>query len=206
MPSPSPEPSDVFEDVAPAEPDFAAPESAALEAPVLEEPVFEVAPEPAAPEPAAPEPAAPEPAAPTFDSIETAPEPPEGAIEPPQPAASEPTAPADDLDDTASSPATATLGELYLRQGHFEEAANIFRQVLAKDPVNTAARDGLDKIEAREAARKSMSAPGEATEETKAVTAEELLAQYASPASLRGLTAKKIVVLDSYLKHLRRNG
>lgn len=39
--------------------------------------------------------------------------------------------------------ATVTLGNLYLRQGHFDEAAKIFEQVLAHEPDNSAAQQGL---------------------------------------------------------------
>lgn len=38
---------------------------------------------------------------------------------------------------------TTTLGLLYLRQGHAIEAERIFRRVLAREPSNEAARDGL---------------------------------------------------------------
>jgi hypothetical protein len=41
------------------------------------------------------------------------------------------------------APATATLGELYLRQGHHAEAERIFRAVLQQDPANAAAHAGL---------------------------------------------------------------
>jgi tetratricopeptide (TPR) repeat protein len=40
-------------------------------------------------------------------------------------------------------PATATLGELYLRQGHHAEAERIFRAVLQQDPGNPSAEAGL---------------------------------------------------------------
>lgn len=39
--------------------------------------------------------------------------------------------------------ATVTLGNLYLRQGHFDEAARIFEQILVRDPENMAAHQGL---------------------------------------------------------------
>ncbi len=43
----------------------------------------------------------------------------------------------------AGSRATLTLGELYLRQGHFEEAERIFGEVAQRDPGNAAAREAL---------------------------------------------------------------
>jgi len=49
----------------------------------------------------------------------------------------------------AGSRATLTLGELYLRQGHFEEAERIFGEVAQRDPGNAAARDALAEIARR---------------------------------------------------------
>jgi cellulose synthase operon protein C len=43
---------------------------------------------------------------------------------------------------------TATLGQLYLAQGHRAEAEKIFQQVLAVDPNNQAARQGLESLAA----------------------------------------------------------
>ncbi|MCG8459058.1 MAG: tetratricopeptide repeat protein [Holophagales bacterium] len=63
---------------------------------------------------------------------------PEGTAEPPA-------APAE---DTADQPATATLGQLYLRQGHREEARHIFEEVLARDPENVLATEGLEQLRA----------------------------------------------------------
>lgn len=107
----------------------------------------------------------------------------EAAVEPPAEAASEP--PATSREETAS----ATLGQLYLKQGHLEEAADIFRQVLARDPGNSAARAGLAQLEDRR---------------TKRLTASDLLAVRTANSQVpEGLTAKKILVLGNYLKHLR---
>ncbi len=95
----------------------------------------------------------------------------------------------------ADQVATATLGELYLEQEHFEEAAEIFRDVLRRQPDNTAAMGGLRRAEAAVQSQQ----PSAAT-----VTAPQLLGKYAGDSVLpEGLTAKKILVLDSYLKHLR---
>jgi tetratricopeptide (TPR) repeat protein len=45
----------------------------------------------------------------------------------------------------APSPrSTVTLGDLYLRQGHLEEAESIYRAVLAADPTHERARRGLE--------------------------------------------------------------
>ena len=46
-------------------------------------------------------------------------------------------------ESSAAPRATATLAELYLRQGHTEEAAEIYRRVLADDPGNSVARAAL---------------------------------------------------------------
>src|SRR6185295_7129068 len=48
----------------------------------------------------------------------------------------------------APSASTVTLAELYLRQGHREEAARILGEVLRREPENAAARRMLDGIEA----------------------------------------------------------
>ena len=82
--------------------------------------------------------------------------------------------------------ATVTLGELYLRQGHLEDAASIFRQVLAREPANAAAIAGLDAV------RQQPGAP---------VDASRLLADDAPRTA--GITARKILVLRRYLAVFR---
>jgi len=42
--------------------------------------------------------------------------------------------------------ATVTLAELYMRQGHLEEAERIFTEVLHREPGNTAAREGMSRL------------------------------------------------------------
>jgi tetratricopeptide (TPR) repeat protein len=64
---------------------------------------------------------------------------------PPPPAVAEAAPPA--------APETATLGDLYLRQGHAAEAERIFGAVLERDPANDLARRGLDQ--AQEALRQA---------------------------------------------------
>ncbi len=71
--------------------------------------------------------------------------------------------------------ATATLGEIYLKQGHLGEAERIFREVLRREPDNSAAQEGL--------ARAAVPQPGGRPFEAK---------------------ARKIQVLNSYLQRLRR--
>lgn len=88
--------------------------------------------------------------------------------------------------------ATATLGELYLKQGYIEEAKKIFRRVLEKDPENPAATAGLKRI-------KSMG--------RRVLTAHQLLARHAGEDLWpEGLTAKKMLMLKGYLQHLRGAG
>jgi hypothetical protein len=47
--------------------------------------------------------------------------------------------------DTLST-VTATLGRLYLDQGHLEEAGKIFERVLAANPADAGATEGLDLL------------------------------------------------------------
>lgn len=103
-------------------------------------------------------------------------------------------------DESAAAPVAAeapvevgpssTLGELYLAQGHLDEAAAEFRRVLAVRPDDAVARAGLDEIERRRAP----------VEETAAGWREG--AAPSAPAG--GLTQRKIVTLRRYLDRLRR--
>ncbi len=90
-----------------------------------------------------------------------------------------------------SDPGTATLGELYLRQGYIHEAEQIFKQVLARDAENEAALTGLETIGRRRAQK---------------LTAAELLAggEVSEEKALLGLTARKVQLLTRYLRTLRR--
>jgi hypothetical protein len=85
-----------------------------------------------------------------------------------------------------SDPGTATLGELYLRQGHLGEAQKIFHQVLERDPDNEVALRGLEAIARRR---------------TAALTAPELLG--GEEPQVKGLTSRKILLLQRYLQQLR---
>lgn len=91
-------------------------------------------------------------------------------------------------ESTSGTPrATATLGELYLRQGHLDEAAEIFQAVLDRNPGSTRARWGLRRVAAARPAE---------------IGADRLLARSAELPS--GLTDKKVQVLGAYLDHLRQ--
>jgi tetratricopeptide (TPR) repeat protein len=86
-----------------------------------------------------------------------------------------------------SDPGTATLAELYLRQGHLREAEEIFRQVLGRDPENETALRGLEAIGRRRGA---------------ALTAADLVS--GEEPEVRGVTSRKILLLERYLRALRR--
>ena len=124
--------------------------------------------------------------APVFDLTERTP----WAVEPAALEVEPPAAPA------AEPIATATLGELYLRQGHLGEAERIFREVLRREPDNAAAQEGLARAAGHQAVRA----------ERPPLAARDLLAGY-EPGSAGGeaeARARKAWALNSYLKRLRR--
>lgn len=84
---------------------------------------------------------------------------------------------------------SATLGELYLSQGHLDEAESEFRRVLALRAGEPAALAGLEEIARR-----------------RAPTAEPMPAPEAAeaPRSPVGLTRRKVATLRAYLERLRR--
>jgi tetratricopeptide (TPR) repeat protein len=93
------------------------------------------------------------------------------------------------VEESVEDVATVTLGGLYLKQGHLEEAAQIFERVLARDPKNHAAIAGL-----------SLSKKPEKT----GLTAMDLLADRSLSGTIpAGVTAKKVMILSNYLKHLK---
>jgi tetratricopeptide (TPR) repeat protein len=96
---------------------------------------------------------------------------------------------------------TATLGDLYLRQGHADEAERIFREVLRREPDNAAARAGLETIEASRAEPAPAPAPAPAPV-ARPLDAGQLLADFPGPAG-SGTTAKKIFLLSRYLDRLK---
>lgn len=136
------------------------------------EQIFPVVLPPAQEEPAPPEPE-PEPETAGKPEEETASE----AVElesaagddgaPPEPE-TEPEAAADFEPDAgpaggeSEAPATVTLGALYLRQGHHDEAERIFHRVLEREPDSIAARDGLRAV--RDARSKAAPEPEPAPE------------------------------------------
>jgi hypothetical protein len=108
------------------------------------------------------------------------------ASPPAEPAAAEAAPPAPEVEVGPSS----TLGELYLAQGHVDEAAAEFRRVLALRPDDAVARAGLDEIDRRRAP----------VEETASGWREGA----APSAPTGGLTQRKVATLRRYLDRLRR--
>ena len=173
-------------------PGISEPEPAVEDASWLEEipPVQEAAPVPE-PEPVVFEDLAPlpppvltpeEPAADLWadDDITPLPELPEPEIEEPEP-------------EPVSS---VTLGELYLRQGHAEEAEQIFREVLEREPGNGAALAGLDRVEE---SRRTEPVRAEAPP-PRHLDAGALLAGFHGQG---GMTARKVFLLNRYLDRIR---
>jgi hypothetical protein len=155
----------------------------------------------------APEPE-PEPEPPVFDLEETtpwaaepaplfsAPEPVALAEEPVFAAEPEPAPAVEPFPEPFPEPAaTATLGEIYLRQGHLGEAKRIFDEVLRREPDNPAAHEGLLHLASRR-------------QERRPLEGRDLLAGY-EPGEEGGeveAKARKAFLLNSYLTRLRRGG
>jgi hypothetical protein len=96
--------------------------------------------------------------------------------------------------------ATATLGELYLRQGHHDEAEQIFREVLRREPENATAQQGLARLAP---APVQSVAPSPAA--GRPLEGRDLLAGY-EPRGEGDAKARRVFLLSSYLKRLRRGG
>ena len=111
--------------------------------------------------------------------------------------------------EPAATGATATLGELYLRQGHHDEAEQIFRDVLRREPDNATAQEGLARLAPAppeppvELAAESPAGP---RGERRALEGRDLLAGYRPAAGEPEGKARKIFLLNSYLQRLRRGG
>lgn len=97
----------------------------------------------------------------------------------------------------AQPAATATLGEIYLRQGHADEAERIFRDVLEREPGNEAALAGLERIE------ETRRVVPQGIPQTAALDAGRLLAGFRSSGSGGGTTARKVFLLNRYLERIR---
>jgi tetratricopeptide (TPR) repeat protein len=96
--------------------------------------------------------------------------------------------------------ATATLGQLYLRQGHLAEAERIFHEVLRREPDNPSARAGLEHLA-------GPALPEETRREARTLDAGQLLAGFqpaAGQTGAAGTTARKVFLLNRYLQRLRQ--
>jgi thioredoxin-like negative regulator of GroEL len=146
----------------------------------------------AAEEPVAAAVAAEEPAAAASEAEPVAPATAAAAAEPPAAESPAPAAPpaAVAAVATATTAATVTLAELYLRQGHTEEAARIFGDIVQREPGNAAAREGLARL---------TGAPHASRQER--LDAGQLLAGLNDPQA--STTARRAYLLQSYLARLR---
>lgn len=161
--------------------------AAATAAPAAEEPVPAAAAAPVAEEPVPAAVTAPAAAPPVAEPPAVAVAP---AAESPPPAATAAAVTAAAVTAATGTAATVTLAELYLRQGHTEEAERILGEIVQREPGNAAAREGLARLTgARPAPRQERLAAG------------QLLAgmndPHASP------TARRSYLLQSYLARLR---
>jgi Tfp pilus assembly protein PilF len=166
---------------------IAAPQPAPLAVPLVSPPAPAYEPPPPVSEPQ-PLPAS---SWPAFEPFEPAPEP-YGAFGEPPPAAEPLPTPAPESAVPPASAASATLGSLYLAQGHLDDAEESFEAVLASRPGDTEARTGLAEVRRRKA-------------EAAAAFSEELPgAEPDSAAVVGGLTAKKIDLLRQFMARMRR--
>jgi tetratricopeptide (TPR) repeat protein len=139
----------------------------------------------------------PEPAAPVAAAPPEVLEPERVEEEPPVVAAPEPVAVPE-----PEPVATATLGELYLRQGYPAEAERIFREVLRREPESVAALEGIAKLSPPAAGGVA------AVSGAQPLAARDLLAGY-QPAGRSGPAegrARKAFLLSRYLERIRRGG
>jgi len=112
----------------------------------------------------------------------------------------------------AEPSATATLGEIYLRQGYLAEAERIFHEVLQREPDNPAAHAGLAHLARLTEAAKTPEPTPEpepapvpsSRPEAPPLDARQLLAGFQPDSGEAGVTARKVFVLKSYLTRLRR--
>jgi tetratricopeptide (TPR) repeat protein len=89
--------------------------------------------------------------------------------------------------------ATVTLGNLYLRQGHLEEAERIFSDILRREPGNLAVHEGLARIAASR------------REATAKPAALDALGETGEAEGMGGSPrARKVQLLNNYLQRIRR--
>jgi tetratricopeptide (TPR) repeat protein len=111
------------------------------------------------------------------------------------------------LEEDRAARRTVTLGRLYLRQGHREEAAAIFREVLEREPGNLDARAELEALEADEPAPdREPEVAEEPADHPASLSAADLLAGWdrgTAATGPEGMTARKRHVLERYLERIR---
>jgi len=92
---------------------------------------------------------------------------------------------------------TATLAELYVKQGFETKAINIYRSMLAENPFNSAARTRLEELEAKTVA---------AQVQSEAVSSFKSMGKHVPefPASIQGVAAQAIDTLEEWLDNIRR--
>ncbi len=105
--------------------------------------------------------------------------------------------------ESESETETVTLAELYLRQGHRDEALRILAQVLRREPENVAAHDLAARIRGEAAVILAPLSPVVAAEPVVPVSAPAIDAA-ASPSPVPSKTQSKIQLLSAYLERLRR--
>ncbi len=104
----------------------------------------------------------------------------------------------DHTDHTDHDPlTTATLAELYVKQGFEAKAIGIYRSILAENPFNSAARTRLEELEAKSAAAQAQT---ESPSTFKHM--EKHVPEF--PASLQGVAAQAIDTLEEWLENIRR--
>lgn len=110
--------------------------------------------------------------------------------------------------EVAEPAATATLGHLYLRQGHLAEAETIFHEVLDREPDNSAATAGLAEIRLlREPPVPPVAVAAESLPEPEPtegpLTAATLLDGFETTGTENTPVAKKQYLLRGYLARLK---
>lgn len=111
-------------------------------------------------------------------------------------------------EDTDEILPTATLGRLYLDQGHVAEAEDIFRAVLERDPSHGGARAGLEAVADRRREEGDRTAPREEPPERveplpPRPLAEVLMTDYEPAGGGADDDARRRHLLSRYLERLR---
>ncbi len=107
------------------------------------------------------------------------------------PESSGPSSPVEESAQPELPATTVTLGNLFLEQGHLEDAEQAYGQVLEKEPDNTAAQAGMEEVERQRTEDLEMAAEGV---ETVAVP------------MLLDANGRKIEALKDYLRRIRAAG